>query len=94
MKGRVVVEHRIDQLEAGNIGDHRFSQAWVWELKIDLDPGYRLHYAMEGKTVVLLLCGGSTRTQEADVKEAVTNWATTSGGSHDPQIKISNIPQP
>jgi len=49
---------------------------------------------MEGKTVVLLLCGGSTRTQEADVKEAVTNWATTSGGSHDPKIKISNIPQP
>jgi putative addiction module killer protein len=74
MKGRVVVQRRIDRLEAGNFGDHRFCQAGVWELKIDLGPGYRVYYAQEGTTVVLLLCGGSKRTQEADIKQAVSHW--------------------
>lgn len=74
IKGRVVVQRRIDWLEAGNFGDHRFCQAGVWELEIDLGPGYRVYYAQEGKTVVLLLCGGSKRTQEADIKQAVSYW--------------------
>jgi putative addiction module killer protein len=74
LKGRVVVQRRIDRLKAGNFGDHKFCQEGVWELKIDFGPGYRVYYAQEGKTVVLLLCGGSKRTQPADLKEAVTSW--------------------
>jgi len=31
----------------------------VWELRIDVEPGYRVYYAQAGKTVVLLLCGGN-----------------------------------
>jgi len=33
-----------------------------------------VYYAQEGKSIVLLLCGGSKRAQAADMKEAVRYW--------------------
>jgi len=46
----------------------------VWELRIDLGPGYRVYYAMAGKTCVLLLCGGDKRKQSSDIERAVAYW--------------------
>ncbi len=74
LKGRVAIQRRIDRLTEENIGDHKFCQDGVWELRVDIGPGYRVYYTLEGKTIVLLLCGGSKRTQAADVKEAVRYW--------------------
>jgi putative addiction module killer protein len=74
MKGRVVIQRRVDRLIAGNFGDHKFCENGVWELRIDFGPGYRVYYAQDEKTILLLLCGGSKRTQAADVKEAVRYW--------------------
>lgn len=74
MKGRVVIQRRVDRLIAGNFGDHKFCENGVWEVRIDFGPGYRVYYAQDEKTIILLLCGGSKRTQAADVKEAVRYW--------------------
>ena len=74
LKGRVAIQRRIDRLTAGNFGDHKFCREGVWELRIDFGPGYRVYYAQEGKSIVLLLCGGSKRAQAADIKEAVRYW--------------------
>jgi putative addiction module killer protein len=74
LKGRVVILRRVDRLMEGNFGDHSFCREGVWELRIHFGPGYRVDYAQEGKTVILLLCGGSKRTQAADVQEAVKYW--------------------
>jgi len=74
LKARVVIQRRIDRVVNGNFGDHRFCEEGVWELKIDFGPGYRVYYTQEGKNVVLLFCGGSKRTQSADIKEAVRYW--------------------
>ena len=74
LKGRVVIQRRIDRLTEENFGDHKFCQEGVWELRIHFGPGYRVYYAQEGKTIVVLLCGGSKRSQTADVKEAVRYW--------------------
>ncbi len=74
LKGRVAIQRRIDRLTEENFGDHNFCRDGVWELRIDFGPGYRVYYTLEGKTIVLLLCGGSKRTQAADVKEAVRYW--------------------
>ena len=74
LKGRVIIQRRVDRVVSGNFGDHKFCQDGVWELRIDFGPGYRVYYAQEGKNKVLLLCGGSKPNQPADIKDAVEYW--------------------
>ncbi|MFZ0958540.1 MAG: type II toxin-antitoxin system RelE/ParE family toxin [Candidatus Sulfotelmatobacter sp.] len=49
---------RIDRVGVGNFGDCKPLRSGVCELRIDWGPGYRVYYAMLGKTCVLLLGGG------------------------------------
>ena len=65
---------RLGRLEAGNFGDCRSVGDGVWELKIDYGPGYRVYYAVAGKLVVLLLCGGDKRSQAGDIRRAKEYW--------------------
>ena len=46
----------------------------VFERVIDFGPGYRVYYGLDGATVVLLLVGGSKRTQRRDVEKALSYW--------------------
>ncbi|OGG41232.1 addiction module killer protein [Candidatus Kaiserbacteria bacterium GWA2_50_9] len=73
--GRVAVQRRIDRIvDTGNLGSHSFCRDGVWELKVDIGPGYRVYYVEVKKTVVLLLCGGTKRSQERDITHAVKYW--------------------
>jgi putative addiction module killer protein len=65
---------RLARIMVGNFGDCKPLRAGVWELRIDWGPGFRVYYALEGKTVVLLLCGGEKRKQTADIERAVRFW--------------------
>ncbi len=65
---------RVDRVQAGNFGDHKPVGAGVWELRIDYGPGYRVYYALAGQRVILLLCGGDKRKQQADIKRAILMW--------------------
>jgi len=60
---RIAIDRRVNRLELGNFGDHRFCRDGVWELRIDVGPGYRVYYAMSGQQIVLLLCGGDKRKE-------------------------------
>jgi len=71
---KVSVVRRVTRIEQGNFGDHKFCRDGVWELRIDVGAGYRVYYAIEGKQVVLLLCGGDKRTQDADINRACEYW--------------------
>ena len=73
-QAKVVVARRVTRIEQGNFGDHKFCREGVWELRIDVGPGYRAYYALSGRRVVLLLCGGDKRTQDADITRAVNCW--------------------
>ena len=46
----------------------------VQELRINYGPGYRVYFAQEGVTVVLLLCGGDKSTQTRDIETAKRYW--------------------
>jgi putative addiction module killer protein len=72
VQARIAV--RFLRLAAGNFGDCRPLRDGVWEMRIDWGPGYRLYYAMAGRTCVLLLCGGDKRTQAADIERAIAYW--------------------
>jgi len=73
-KAKIAVVRRVTRIELGNFGDHRFCRDGVWELRIDVGAGYRIYYAIAGKEVVLLLCGGDKRTQDADISCACAYW--------------------
>ncbi len=70
---------RLARLTAGNFGDFKPVGGGVRELRIDWGPD-RVYYAMAGRQVVLLLCGGDKRTQVADSSVQSITGETTSEG--------------
>jgi putative addiction module killer protein len=71
---KIALNRRVNRMELGNFGDHKFCRDGVWELRIDVGAGYRVYYAVTGKQIVLLLCGGIKRTQNADIDQACEYW--------------------
>ena len=71
---KIVIVRRVARMEIGNFGEHKFCRDGVWELRIDVGAGYRVYYAIAGKKIVLLLCGGDKRTQDADIDRACEYW--------------------
>jgi putative addiction module killer protein len=71
---KVQILKRVNRIEQGNFGDCKFCRDGVWELRIDIGSGYRVYYAQSGSQIVLLLCGGDKRTQDADIDRAVKFW--------------------
>jgi probable addiction module antidote protein len=54
----------------GNFGDCKSVGGRVEELRIDFGPGYRVYFAREGPSVVILLCGRRKGTQGRDLLRA------------------------
>jgi putative addiction module killer protein len=73
-RARIAIDRRINRLELENFGDHKFCRDGVWELRIDVGPGYRVYYTMAGSQLILLLLGGDKRTQTADIDRACAYW--------------------
>ena len=71
---KIAIVKRVNRMELGNFGDHKFCRDGVWELRIDVGPGYRVYYAMSGQQVVLLLSAGSKASQDADIARACVYW--------------------
>ena len=68
------VDRCIRRLEAGNFGAVKALRQGVLELRMDFGPGYRVYFGREGRTVVILLGGGSKRRQDADIAAALERW--------------------
>lgn len=74
VSARIAVDRRVNRIELGNFGDHKFCRDGVWELRIDVGAGYRVYYAVADTKIVLLMCGGDKRTQDADIDRACGYW--------------------
>ena len=68
------VDRYIRRLEAGNFGAAKPLREGVFELRLDFGPGYRVYYGREGRTIIVLLGGGSKRRQDADIAGTVELW--------------------
>jgi putative addiction module killer protein len=69
-RARALVASRLDRLSQGHWGDVEPVGEGVSELRIHYGPGYRIYVTRRGEVVVVLLCGGSKRTQARDIKAA------------------------
>ena len=65
---------RLERVELGNLGDHRGVGDGVFELKIDFGPGYRVYFGLDGSELVVLLIGGTKKTQRRDIETAKQYW--------------------
>jgi putative addiction module killer protein len=74
ISARAKIRRRIERMEEGNYGSHRYLQGAIFELKIDYGPGYRVYCGEEGKKIVVLLCGGNKSSQNKDIKIALEYW--------------------
>jgi putative addiction module killer protein len=68
------VNRYVRRLESGNFGAAKALREGVFELRIDFGPGYRVYYGREGRTIIILLGGGTKRRQDADFAAAVERW--------------------
>jgi putative addiction module killer protein len=65
---------RLRYLEQGNYGDFKAVGGGVFELRFFFGAGYRVYFAEDGDTLVLLLCGGDKQSQSRDIKQAQAYW--------------------
>ena len=79
---KVAIIKRVARMEMGLFGDCKPLREGVWELRVDVGPGYRVYYAHVGDRVILLTSGGDKRSQRHDIEQAVKllkNWEQRNG---------------
>jgi putative addiction module killer protein len=67
---RAAIAARVTRLAAGLAGDVRPVGGGVTEARIHYGPGYRVYFLMQGRKMIILLCGGDKSSQERDIAKA------------------------
>ena len=62
------------RVEQGNLSNAKGVGGGVLECRIDFGPGYRVYFGKEGDTLVILLGGGTKRSQQQDIETARELW--------------------
>lgn len=67
---RAQITNRLNRIKLGNFGDCRNVGNGVQELRIHYGPGYRVYFAEQEHSIVLLILGGNKKSQHKDIKLA------------------------
>jgi putative addiction module killer protein len=69
------IDARLTRLQmTENFGDFHSIQDGVLELRLDFGPGYRIYFGKSEKKLIILLLGGSKRSQVSDIQKAKKYW--------------------
>lgn len=64
----------LKRMEQGNLSNAKSVGEGVLEYRINFGPGYRVYFGYDGKTIVILLAGGTKRRQQRDIMAAKERW--------------------
>lgn len=70
LSARARIRVRLNRVRLGNFGDCKPVGKGVNELRVDYGPGYRIYYGKSKTSIVILLCGGSKKSQAKDIQLA------------------------
>jgi len=62
------------KLELGNLSNVKSVGRGDMECRINYGPGYRVYFGREGDKLIILLGGGSKKTQRKDIVQAHILW--------------------
>jgi putative addiction module killer protein len=65
----------LTRMEQGNLSNAKAVGAGVLEYRISFGPGYRIYFARDGESLIILLCGGAKKRQGEDIQQAQEYWA-------------------
>jgi putative addiction module killer protein len=71
---RAKIVRAIVRMEQGNLANVKAVGGGVLEYRIDFGPGYRVYFARDGGTLLILLTGGTKKRQQRDIDAATTYW--------------------
>jgi putative addiction module killer protein len=64
----------VTRMSQGNLSNVKSVGEGIMERRIDWGPGYRIYFAWDGPSLIILLGGGSKKGQTADIKAAKACW--------------------
>lgn len=64
------IEARLILMQAGSFGDVEPCGSGVSETRLHYGPGYRVYFVQRGAVLVIVLGGGTKRTQSRDISKA------------------------
>ncbi len=67
------ITNRLNRVIQGNYGDCEPVGSGVCELRIHYGAGYRIYFAEQEETIILLI-GGSKKTQSKDIQKSKKYW--------------------
>lgn len=67
--------HRSVSIGVGYLSNVKSVRKGVFEYEIDFGPGYRMYFGQHGNLLVILLGGGTKKSQNKDIKSAQLYWA-------------------
>lgn len=64
----------LNRMAHGNLSNVKGLGAGISEYKLTFGPGYRIYFGREADKLIILLGGGTKKTQARDIKIAQTLW--------------------
>jgi putative addiction module killer protein len=68
------VSMALARMEQGNLSNAKSVGEGVLEYRIDFGPGYRVYFGRDGRTLLILLGGGTKQRQQRDIEAARRRW--------------------
>jgi len=68
------IKRKLTRTQQGNLGNWKPVGDGIFEFRYDFGPGYRVYFAFYRDKMIVVLGGGTKRTQNKDIKKAEKLW--------------------